>query len=253
MRRATVCRVAAQNILLDAGFEQREAPPPESLLPFDFAPFEFNERRIDFARALVELALAGQFGDARQNAVDEGVFVGSALAPGDNVECDSDGVFEFNDRAVEIQRLLGFEPLRQSDDRAAFEAFVLCAAGQIRVDGRGDSFEPFLHGVELFAVLPLLLSDCAGVVLHFFDNLPRRRRPVLQRILQERQHAVINLILFPHFADAEMIPQNRHRPRVAQARISAPRVDHFHAGDALVLVIYAMRDAPPLVLDHASV
>jgi hypothetical protein len=111
--------VAAQRVLLHRSLKEDDALASSSLTLFGFLSVEFGQGIIERSRPAVQIVAFGSVGDFCQHSPDEVIFVAVALPSPNDIECDLDGAFQFRDRLLEIQLLLGRSQTRSKIDNDA--------------------------------------------------------------------------------------------------------------------------------------
>jgi hypothetical protein len=92
---------------------------------FVFALVKLGECGIDFVGRAVEVTSFGPLCDAFEHGVDELILIGAALAPGNGFKRNGDGVFDFFDGLIEIERFVGLKLERKLFDNWTFKTCML--------------------------------------------------------------------------------------------------------------------------------
>jgi hypothetical protein len=96
------CSVLAQRMLPDGGLKNDDpfAPHPLALLSLLF--IQLDERVVGGLRRAIQIIVFRFLGGLGEDGVNEGIFVGAARTPSDDVEGDFNGAFQFDDGLLEV-------------------------------------------------------------------------------------------------------------------------------------------------------
>ncbi len=138
--------VPSQDVLLHAGFQESNARTPERIALLRFPSVEVDQRIIDSLRRAVKIADPGLLSDTREHMIDKLIQAGSPFAPCDHVERDADGLFQLDDRLIEVERLVRCQTLGEPDDSLPFKTGLLSPFGfSARIENRDQPGHDFIR------------------------------------------------------------------------------------------------------------